>query len=98
MDLVIGREYHVRSTSGKVYKFPYGGYRKGTHWFSSLRVAPEQLGNRVTELTALPKNPAAQALGRLGGKARAKSLTPEQRTEIARKGGLARHGLTKTYR
>jgi hypothetical protein len=35
------------------------------------------------------KNPAAVALGRRGGKARLKKLTPEQRTEIARKGGLA---------
>lgn len=40
------------------------------------------------------KNPAAVALGRLGGlkggKARADKLTPEQRREIARKGGLNR--------
>jgi general stress protein YciG len=40
------------------------------------------------------KNPAAVALGRLGGlkggKARAKKLTPEQRSEIARQGGLKR--------
>lgn len=40
------------------------------------------------------KNPAAVALGRLGGlkggKARAKKLTPEQRREIARKAALVR--------
>ena len=40
------------------------------------------------------KNPAAVALGRLGGlkggKARAKNLTPEQRKEIARKAAKAR--------
>lgn len=40
------------------------------------------------------KNPAAVALGRLGGlkggKARAKKLTAEQRREIARKAALAR--------
>jgi len=40
------------------------------------------------------KNPAAVALGRLGGlkggKARADSLTPEQRKEIARKAAQAR--------
>jgi hypothetical protein len=35
------------------------------------------------------KNPHAAALGRLGGKARLKKLTPEQRREIARKAGLA---------
>jgi hypothetical protein len=41
------------------------------------------------------KNPAAVALGRLGGlkggKSRAASLSPEQRTEIARKAALARY-------
>ena len=40
------------------------------------------------------KNPAAVALGRLGGRkgglARAKKLSPERRREIAREGGLAR--------
>ena len=40
------------------------------------------------------KNPAAVALGRLGGlkggKARAKKLTPEKRREIARKAAEAR--------
>lgn len=40
------------------------------------------------------KNPAAVALGRLGGQkggtARAKTLTPEQRSESARKAALAR--------
>jgi hypothetical protein len=40
------------------------------------------------------KNPAAVALGKLGaskgGKARAKKLTPEQRSAIARKAAQAR--------
>lgn len=35
------------------------------------------------------KHPAAVALGRLGGQARAKNLTPEQRREAARKAGQA---------
>ena len=42
------------------------------------------------------KNPAAVALGRLGGKkggiARAESLTPERRAEIAKKAAAARWG------
>ena len=46
------------------------------------------------------KNPAAVALGRLGGlkggKARAAKLTPEQRSEIARKGGLNRWPTKKS--
>lgn len=33
--------------------------------------------------------------GSNGGKARAKKLSPERRREIARMGGLARHGLLK---
>ncbi len=44
--------------------------------------------------TGAEKNPAAVALGRLGGKkggkARAAKLTPEQRTEIARAAAAAR--------
>jgi len=35
------------------------------------------------------KNPAAVALGKRGGKARAQKLTAEQRSESARKAGLA---------
>jgi hypothetical protein len=42
------------------------------------------------------KNKAAQALGKLGGlkggKARAKALSPERRTEIARKAADTRWG------
>ncbi len=37
-----------------------------------------------------PKNPAAVALGRRGGKARAAKLTPQQRSESARKAIKAR--------
>jgi hypothetical protein len=41
-----------------------------------------------------PKNPAAVALGRLGGKkggvARAAALTPEERSEISKKAAAAR--------
>jgi len=49
---------------------------------------------QATDDTKLKKNPAAVALGRLGGKkggkARAAKLTPEQRKEIARKAAKAR--------
>jgi len=38
-----------------------------------------------------PENPAAM-LGRRGGAARAKKLTPEQRREIAKKGAASRWG------
>jgi hypothetical protein len=36
------------------------------------------------------KNGAAAQLGRIGGKARARSLSAEDRAEIARQGGLAK--------
>jgi general stress protein YciG len=45
------------------------------------------------------KNPAAQALGQLGGKARAKALSAKQLTEIGRKGARARQkSLTAAQR
>jgi hypothetical protein len=62
--------------------------------------AAKNVLDRIAELTSAPidtgKNPAAQALGRLGGlkggKARAASMTPEQRKEIAQKAAEARWG------
>jgi hypothetical protein len=37
------------------------------------------------------KNPAAEALGKLGGSARAKRLSAKRRTEIARAAAMARY-------
>ena len=49
---------------------------------------------QATDERHIVKNPAAVALGRLGGlkggKARANKLTPEQRKEIAQKAARAR--------
>lgn len=49
---------------------------------------------QATDEAQIVKNPAAVALGRLGGlrggKARANKLTPEQRREIAQKAARAR--------
>jgi hypothetical protein len=48
---------------------------------------------------AKKKNPAAVALGQLGGKksgkARMEKLTPEQRSEVARKAAAGRWGKQK---
>ncbi len=45
------------------------------------------------------KNPAAVALGKLGGKARAESLTAEERTAIASKAAIQRaKSLTRAER
>ena len=41
------------------------------------------------------KNPNAQALGKLGGLARAKKLSKERRAAIAKLGGLARQKKEK---
>lgn len=73
------------------------------HEFSStaFRVVQEATGHVESEqegkhLSSVGKNPNAVALGRLGGrkggKARAAKLTPEQRTEIARKAARSRWG------
>lgn len=43
-------------------------------------------------LAAMLKSPTVKQAGRLGGLQRAKVLTPEQRTAIARKAGKARWG------
>jgi len=73
---------------------------------SSKQKDPQQLARAVLDAVVpdaeparkkkskKPKNPAAVALGKLGGAkggpARAKSLTPEQRAEIAQKAAKAR--------
>lgn len=62
---------------------------------TAFRVVQEATAEDDAPAEAQPeKNPAAVALGRLGGKkggkARAEKLTPEQRTDIARRGAAAR--------
>lgn len=61
---------------------------------------PNQLGKLIVALSVgeeedvLPvepqKNEAAAALGRMGGAARAKNMTPERRAEIAKKAAESR--------
>ena len=65
------------------------------------RLVDEATGD--AEKTAPPeKDPAAVALGRKGGlkggKARAAKLTPEERSEAARKAALARWGTSEHAR
>jgi hypothetical protein len=60
------------------------------------RIVDEAIGEAKPEPGQLTKDPAAVELGRRGGlkggKARAASLTPEQRKEIARRAAEARWG------
>jgi hypothetical protein len=61
---------------------------------------PNQLGKLIVDLSvgeaeeivsaAPPKNEAAAEMGRKGGPARAKALTAQRRTEIARKAAETR--------
>ena len=57
---------------------------------------PNVMASRIVAAATDERNPAAVALGRLGGlkggKARASKLTPEERTAIARKAAQARYG------
>ncbi len=61
---------------------------------TAFRVMQEATTEDEQEEAPPEKNPAAVALGRLGGKkggkARAESLSPEKRREIARKAAEAR--------
>ena len=51
------------------------------------KIATGEIEDKVTDDG---KNAAAVALGRMGGKARAKKLTPRKRKEIAKKAASAR--------
>jgi hypothetical protein len=61
-----------------------------------VEVATGSARYAIPEPDTRGKNPAAVALGRLGGlkggKARAKSLSPKKRSQIARKAAQARYG------
>ena len=70
--------------------------KKRDHDFSvtAHRVVQEATGQTEPERIEMEliegKNPAAVALGRLGGLKRSKQLTPEQRRELAQKAAKAR--------
>jgi len=57
-------------------------------------IIAKSIVDQATDEEHIVKNPAAVALGRLGGlkggKARASKLSPEERSEIAKKAALAR--------
>jgi hypothetical protein len=52
---------------------------------AAIRVARISVSDEPDDRQDAPLPSAAQQLGKLGGVARAKKLTPEQRAEIARK-------------
>lgn len=70
-------------------KGPKGEKRPGDVIGAAVMVARIATGE-IEEPTEDGKNAAAVALGRMGGKARAKKLTPERRAEIAKKAAASR--------
>ncbi len=68
-------------------KGPRGEKRPADVIGNAVKVMRLATGEETEELP--PLSPGA-ALGKLGGEARARNLTPEQRSEIARKGAAKR--------
>ncbi len=71
-------------------KGPKGEKRPADAVGAAVMVAKIATGEVEDELTDDGKNKAAQALGRLGGQARAKKLSKGRRSEIAKKAAKAR--------
>lgn len=76
-------------------KGPQGQRRPADTVSNAIRVA-KILTGEIEEDTGQDdgKDKNAQALGRKGGAARAKSMTPERRAEIAKKAAAKRWGHT----
>jgi hypothetical protein len=55
-----------------------------------MRIATGEIEEELNTPEAQGKDPAAAALGKRGGKARAERMSPERRAEIARAAALGR--------
>jgi hypothetical protein len=71
-------------------KGPQGQKRPADTVANAIRVAKILTGEIEEDMGDSGKDKAAQALGRKGGAARAKKLSPEARAAIARKAAAAR--------
>jgi hypothetical protein len=71
-------------------KGPQGQKRPADTVANAIRVAKILTGEIEEDMGDSGKDKAAQALGRKGGAARAKKLSPEVRAAIARKAAAAR--------
>jgi len=70
---------------------PKGEKRPADAIGNAVRIARIATGEEPEELSPDDgKDPAAKALGKKGGAARAKSMTPERRAEIARNAASTR--------
>ena len=66
------------------------GFKGEQHPADAVLIARIATGEIVDITTADGKNAAAVALGRMGGKARAKAIGARKRTEIAKKAAITR--------
>ena len=73
-------------------KGPKGEKRPADVIGAAVKVMQIATGEVEDEVTDEGKNKAAQELGRLGGQARAKKLTPAERKKIAQRAAKARWG------
>ncbi len=73
-------------------KGPQGQKRPADVIGNAIRVARIATGEEEDDIPDDGKDPAAKALGKKGGAARAAKLTPEQRAEIAKKAAAKRWG------
>lgn len=71
-------------------KGPRGEKRPADAIGNAIKVARIAVGDEEDDIPNDGKDPAAKALGAKGGAARAKSLTAEQRSKIAKKAAAKR--------
>jgi hypothetical protein len=73
-------------------KGPQGQKRPADTAANAIRVAKIATGEVEEDMGDSDKDKAAQSLGRKGGAARREKLSPERRSEIARKAAAKRWG------
>lgn len=75
---------------------PKGQKRPADVIGNAVKIARIATGEDEDDIPDDGKDKAAQALGKKGGAARAKSMTPERRAEIAKKAAQKRWGSKPT--
>jgi hypothetical protein len=81
---------NVKQDGASMPKGPQGQKRPADTVANAIRVAKVLTGEIEEDMGDSAKDKGAQALGRKGGVARREKLTPERRTEIARKAATSR--------
>jgi hypothetical protein len=81
---------HKSERTRSMPKGPKGEKRPADVIGNAIKIARIATGEEEEALTEDGKDKAAVSLGKRGGKARAKSMTAKQRTEIAKKAAKSR--------